>query len=114
MQRVSTIMQFRCEQATAKSCGINQAEKRAAAVEKFTRAFKRAAKAGQLAPGVTPHGAAVSLHAYMCGLFSDYLRYDKPFAIDKLAPELVENFFRGISRLEAKKARRPAPARKRA
>lgn len=110
LQHMMTIMLFRCEQADAQACNGDQIAKRSELISKFEKAFKRAAAAKQLAPGVTPRGAAIALRSYITGLFADYLRHDQPFDIATAAPELVEIFFRGITvGASAKPARRRPP-----
>lgn len=71
-------------------------EKRAQVIVKFTRVFTAIAKEHGLAKGVTPDFAAIALHSFISGVFWDYLRDSANYPISRMAPKLVECFFRGM------------------
>lgn len=97
-QRVYSIVNFKCEQVDAlKNKGEWHQRKFAEAVKRCEKIFARAHKAGQLRPGITPKNAAHALHAYINGIFLDFLRNIETYDISKRAPMLVGIFFRGIS-----------------
>lgn len=99
MRNIFTILLFKCEQADQLSLQDGcPAQKRSEALEKFTRVFVDAHTKGQLVEGITPESAAFALHAYIYGIFSDYLRYPQGPDLYALAPDLMDVFFRGILR----------------
>ncbi len=96
-QRVFTITLFKCEQVETlrNEEGWHQ-KKFKETISRCEKAFAAAQKEKRLAAGITPHQAALALHAYMNGIFADYLRNRSSYDLKKHAPALVAVFFRGI------------------
>jgi TetR/AcrR family transcriptional repressor of mexAB-oprM operon len=98
MRNVFTIMRLRCEQLNSDTDtfakDINA--KRQVNLQRLTKVFTWAEKHKRLAKGVTPEFAAIALHSYFSGIYWDYLREPKTYKLNKLAPQLIESFFRGI------------------
>ena len=96
MRNVFTIMRLRCEQLNSDDYAKDISDKRQIALTRFTKIFTWADKKQMLAKGVTPEFAALALHSFFSGVYWDYLREPKAFKLTKLAPQLVDSFFRGI------------------
>lgn len=100
MRNIFTILMFKCEQADQLNTSIRcPAQKRTDALVKFSNAFTKAYENNQLVEGLTPDSAAFGLHAYISGIFSDYLRYPEGRDLYALAPILIDTYFRGIQRV---------------
>lgn len=97
VQRTYTIMLFKCEQM---ECCVEtsnrQKQKRDDVIKKFQGFFTRAEQAGALADNILPQAAAISLHAFILGLFSDYLRRPGSYNLKKMAPVFINQFFVGL------------------
>lgn len=99
MRNVFAILMFRCEKPDQlNGAELCPAQKRLGALEKFSKAFAKAYEDGRLVEGMTPEHAAFGLHAYISGIFSDYLRYPEGRDLYALAPILIDIFFNGIIR----------------
>lgn len=98
MRNVFSIMMFRCEKPDQMSIAENccPVQKRMDVLAKFARGFVKAHEEGRLVDGMTPELAAFALHAYVCGIFNDYLRYNEERDLKKLATSLMKIFFEGI------------------
>lgn len=96
-RRVFTILLLKCEQAEDLTCTYKR-QRRAEVLGRFEKIFTIAHRQKQLVAGVTPAAAALALHAYMCGFFSDYLRNADTVDIAGQAPKMVDIFFRGLER----------------
>lgn len=97
-RNVFSILLFRCEKieqlVPTEACPT---QKRQEVCHKFCNAFEVAQQEGRLRDGLTPDDAAFALHAYMTGIFTDYLRYpDEGCDLHGLAPRLVDIFFHGV------------------
>jgi AcrR family transcriptional regulator len=94
---VFSILMLKCEEIenNPENCIKNQ-QKRAEVIEKLRKIFAEAQKRGFLADGVTAKMAAISLHAYLSGIFTDYLRNSESYDIRSAAPKMIDIFFRGI------------------
>lgn len=97
-RNVFTIMRLRSDDylCTNSEYVKEMVGKRQQVIEKFTRVFTKIAKQHGLQKGVTPAFAAIAMHSFISGVFWDYLRDPKHYPIAKLAPKLVECFFRGV------------------
>lgn len=96
-QRVYTIMQYRYEQVNELGgCTERQRLKRTEVLERSKRLLESAREKGQLHPGIEPAVAALSLHAYINGLFNDFLRNPGAYDLDALAPVFMNTFFEGL------------------
>lgn len=71
-------------------------EKRVQVLTKFARVFTHVSKQGMLEKGITPDFAAIALHSFISGVFWDYLREPASYPLSRMAPKLVECFFRGM------------------
>ncbi len=98
-RRVFTIQMFKCEHMP--DCDGNREEyykcKKEELVEKFSKTFGSAKKAGLLAKNLSPENAALALHSHMTGIFYTYLYAPDEMDIKKLAPKFIDIFFRGIA-----------------
>jgi len=95
-RRIFTILLHRCEFTEE----LREAEERHQAfinlfIDLCEDLLRKAADA--LRPGVTPRLAALSLHAQVVGLFSDYTRDPELFA-EADARALIDPLFRGLAR----------------
>ncbi|MEX1081466.1 MAG: TetR family transcriptional regulator [Halofilum sp. (in: g-proteobacteria)] len=98
-RRVSTILLHCCEHVGNADNAVTRQDKAAQEfIELMEQQFARAAEQGRLHPALTPQTAARALHAYMAGLFSQYLRDPAQFDLTGDAEPLVSAFFEGISR----------------
>lgn len=96
-RRVYTILLHKSEQMDdLKSC-IRQHQMREECIAQLTNIFELAKKLRHLGYGVEPEQAAVALHAYMLGLFSDYLRNPEEYDHVTHSTTLIRIFFRGIA-----------------
>ncbi len=103
-QRVYTILQYRYEQVNELSaCMERQRCKREQVLERFEILMHKAALNGQLNADIEPRMGALALHAFISGVFNDYLRNLNNYDLEAAAPVFVDTFFRGI-------AARPAEA----
>lgn len=71
-------------------------DKRQEALEKFTRVFRQIDKKHPLAEGMTPELAATALHAFISGIFWDFLTARGPYPMHTITPLLVDRFFAGL------------------
>jgi TetR/AcrR family transcriptional repressor of mexAB-oprM operon len=97
-RNVFTILRTRWEDYHCENSDqcLDMQQKQKEVLAKFARVFTQSAKRYPLVDGVTPEFAALSLHAFISGVFWDYLRSPGNFPLTQLAPQLVECFFRGI------------------
>lgn len=97
-RNVFTIIRLRSDDLQCNDLGFAHELrcKRDQALEKFERVFAQAL----LVSGLTPHTAAIALHAYFTGILHDYLRDPESMDIITLAPVLMETFYRGLLREE--------------
>lgn len=96
-RRVFTILKLRCEQGEELTCTYKR-QRRAEVMGRFEKIFSIAHRKKQLAAGITPATAALTLHAFMSGIFADYLRNTESIDIAAQAPKMVDIFFRGLER----------------
>ncbi len=100
-QRVYTIMQYRYEQASEMSnCLERQRCKREQVLERFHLLFESAKANNQLHPGIEPATASLALHAYVSGIFNDYLRNLHAYDLHAMARVFMDAFFEGIGRVK--------------
>ncbi|MFC4252804.1 TetR family transcriptional regulator [Sinimarinibacterium flocculans] len=59
--------------------------------------FDRARAAGEIDPDLEPRTAALSLHAYMLGIYCSWLRAPTSFSLEGQAQAMIKLFFQGIS-----------------
>lgn len=98
-RRVFTILMFKCDVSEPLQVSMEyQNKRRQEVLSYFSKAFQQAYAKGELAEGITPDEAALSLHCYMSGIFRDYLRDPSVMQITSLAPLLVGIFFKGIKK----------------
>lgn len=93
-RRVYTILLHRSERVD----DINPAVTRqdaliAEIIDLFEQQFERVRALGRLNPAIPPRVAAMALHAYMSGLFSQYLRKPAECDLEHDADTLLEAFF---------------------
>jgi AcrR family transcriptional regulator len=94
-RRVYTILLHKCEQSDpGKNDRLHQT--REECISKITSIFTSAQEAGHLAPNVDIRTTAIALHAYMYGLYSDYLSNSEMYDIVTHAPMMVKIFFDGL------------------
>lgn len=94
-RRVFTILMLRCEQAEEWTCTLKR-QRKAEVLGHFQKIFTAARKKGQLTSGISPQTAALGLHAYMSGIFTDYLRDTEAVDLAKQARPLIDMFFHGL------------------
>jgi AcrR family transcriptional regulator len=99
MRNMFTICMFRCENFDPPhEIGIYLSQKRFDCLSRFAEAFAEAYEEGRLVEELTPEKAALGLHAYLTGIFSDYLRYPKLRDLYHWAPTLIGIYFKGVMR----------------
>lgn len=94
-RRIFTILLHRCEFTEE----LHDAEKRHHAfINQFIDMCEKLlhTAADHLRPGVTPRLAALSLHALMVGLFTDWTRDPNLFSAQTEAHSLIDPLFRGL------------------
>lgn len=101
-RNVFTIMRLRCEDFLCD--GSPEAQeiwaKRQDVYQRFTNVFSQIEKKQPLAHGMTPELAAIAFHAFISGVFWDFLTARGPYPLTKLGPVLVEGFFHGVFKVE--------------
>lgn len=98
-RRVFTILMFKCDISEPLQVSMEyQNNRRREVLAYFKKAFQQAHDKGELADGLTPENAALSLHCYMTGIFRDYLRDPDTMDIATLAPLLVNLLFQSIKK----------------
>ena len=96
-RRVYTILLHRCEQVDdAKNHCERQRQMREEVLSKLEKIFTLARKENHLPTSIQPETAALALHAYMLGLFSDYLRNPATHPLPSLGTTLIDIFFQGM------------------
>ena len=95
LRRVYSILFFRCEQPDVLKIE-NLENRRKAVLAKFQGALEKAQQEGILADGIQPERAAIGLHAYLRGLFFDFLRNPSSYDLGVLAPCFMQTFFAGL------------------
>jgi TetR/AcrR family transcriptional regulator, repressor of the mexAB-oprM multidrug resistance operon len=112
-RRVYTILFHRCEFVHGLNPSVEQQNKLTQqALISITERFERAQRLKQLQPGVAPATAAIALHVFMVGIYSDWLRNPKAFDLSRESEHLLDAFLYGIARREgAGAARRPSGGR---
>ena len=96
--RVVSIMMFRCEYVEEMADIIKRRRHcKDRMLEQCLRMFERAQKLKMLAPGWTPHLAALSLQALLGGLILNGLEGRKQFKLADVAPSCLDSFFRSVS-----------------
>ncbi len=99
LRRVFTIIMFKCEKLDESSeNAMRFKERRKEVIENFNKVFTYAQNNRKLRSDLTPEVAAISLHAFIIGVLHDYLQNPEAYSIKKIAPVLVESFFRGVLR----------------
>ena len=96
-RRIFTILLHRCEFTDE----LREAEERHHAfIDQFIEMCEKLLQntADQLRPGVTPRLAALSLHALLVGLFTDWTRDPQLFSAKAEASALIDPLFRGLIR----------------
>ncbi len=97
-RRVYTILFHRCEfTEEANPTALRQTEQVAESVRILEGYFICANRMGLLNARFTPRSAAYALHAYMVGLYSDWLRDPDRFDIAEKAPVLLDALLLGIA-----------------
>lgn len=96
-QRIFTILLYRCEFTE----DLRHAQERHEAfVEQITTMFEKlfalAQSRGNLRPGLTPRLAAVTLHALLLGMFSDWLRNRELFDPERDTPRMIDALLDGL------------------
>jgi AcrR family transcriptional regulator len=71
-------------------------QKRAHTIARFEKVFTEAKD--MLAAHVTPHDAALGLHAFFSGILWDYLSEPASYPLEQSGPRQIETYFRGILR----------------
>ncbi|WP_440997756.1 TetR family transcriptional regulator [Arhodomonas sp. SL1] len=93
-RRVYTILLHRCERIDEINPAVSGQDALIREVlTLFEGLFERARAQGRLNPAITPRVAATGLHAYMAGLYSQYLREPDDCDLDQHAEALLEAFF---------------------
>lgn len=97
MQNIFTILKFKCEQTEDLKSNVTRQEcKRQDVIEKFQSTFERAQKLKSLPSSMDANASAIALYSYISGIFTDYLRNPKSYKLEKLAPNFIELFFKGL------------------
>jgi len=98
VRNVCTILRLRWEDINCAESefACEMQKKHDEVIARFTRIFSQIEKEQALAEGLTPKVAAMALHTFFSGVFWDYLRQPSSYPLKKLAPQLVECFFRGV------------------
>jgi AcrR family transcriptional regulator len=93
-RRVYTILLLRCELVGAMNPAVESQERLVEEVlDLFERQFSRASELGHLNPVIPPAVAASALHAYMSGLFMQYLRDPQHCDLENHRDALLAAFF---------------------
>lgn len=96
-RRVYAILLHRCEQTNEPDSAVKRQEE---VNREFLRLleehFTRASEKGVLNRCVSAQGAAWALHAYMTGVFSQYLYDPEAFDLGAQSDELMDIFFEGL------------------
>lgn len=101
-RHVFTILMFRCDHQPGPSgdregCSAQRERQcRSGVIQKMEAVLTRIHAAGKLTPELTPAEAALALHAFICGLFCDFVRNPGEYDLARLAPVFVERFFKGM------------------
>lgn len=94
-RRVITILLHRCEHERDGNTGFDDQAR-----EDFLRLteqrFAQAAARGRFNPALTPRTAAWALHAYVVGLFSQFLRDPESCDLAGVGDDLIDAFFDGL------------------
>lgn len=94
---VFSILMLKCEESENIFANIEKRKKkREDVIAKFQKIFAAAHKEGWLVKGVTAKAASIALHAYITGIFTDYLRNSESYDIRSAAPKMIDIFFRGV------------------
>lgn len=97
--RVYTILLLRCEHVGDMNPSVESQERLVAEVlELFERQFARAEELGRLNPAIPPAVAASALHAYMSGLFMQYLRDPVHCDLENHRDTLLAVFFDWVAK----------------
>ncbi len=98
MRRVFAIVQFKCEQVDQNQRIVERMQQRRHEVmQKFIRVFTLAKEQGRMDAGRCPEMSALALHAFICGLVTDYLSGECRYDIEVMAQPLVDMMFSGIT-----------------
>ncbi|MFY9288070.1 MAG: TetR family transcriptional regulator [Alphaproteobacteria bacterium] len=97
-QRVISILMFRCEYVEDMAAiRKRRLECKDKMLKQCLKILERAHKLKMLAPGWTPHAAAVCIQSLMGGFIMNGLEGRKEFELAKAAPEIIETFFQSIT-----------------
>ena len=66
-------------------------------IELFAKYFERARKLGLLNESLDPHTVTLSLSFFMTGIVHEHVYYPGLFDLNKQAPELMKQFFSGLT-----------------
>lgn len=99
-RNVFTIQRLRCEESyCSESEYASEARSKQQQVhEKFIDVFTRIGKHHPFADGMTPEFASLSYYSLFSGVLWDYLRDPEHYPLVAIAPQLVDQFFRGLLR----------------
>lgn len=97
MQRVYTIIIFRCEFFDQLSDECREHEYTEEANRIFTTQFSRAQKLGQLREGVCPQQAANTLYHFLNGLLRDWLLSHEPYSISETGGSMIDLLLNSFS-----------------
>lgn len=98
-RRVFTIYYHRLESVDEFSTNVRQQNVLARECKKsFGELFARAERLELLHPGVTPAQAAIAVHVYAIGIFSDWLRDPDAYDLAQNAEALIDSLMRGLLR----------------
>lgn len=98
-RRVFTIYYHRLESVDEFSANVRQQNVLARECKKvFGELFERAERLNLLRPGVLPAQAAIAVHVYIIGIFSDWLRDPEAYDLAQNAEALVDMLMQGLVR----------------
>lgn len=107
-RRVYTILFHRCEFVNGLNPGVEKQNKLTRqALASVTERFERARRLKQLRPGMSAATAAIALHVFMVGIYSEWLRDPAAFDLSRESENLLDAFLCGVVRRDEVKVAAP-------
>jgi TetR/AcrR family acrAB operon transcriptional repressor len=92
--RILTIFLVKCDYSGEMAEVLEQLDEHRTETHKiFMRYFEKAQKLGQLLPQADIHVLTLSLHCFVCGVASEYLRFPGRFDLQNQAKNMIDTFF---------------------
>lgn len=97
-KRVYSILLLKCEYSEeSQSLSERLRASKEMVTESLDLFFTRLHQRGQICPALEPRLQAISLYAFMLGVYSDYLRYPDLYRMPEDAEKLVRCFFKSFA-----------------